>query len=513
MHTILPILILSIVVGLVVQQAQPNRQQSKQTPVSSNKTVKATDSKALPNKELKIAKIEDFFTYARSVPAEFSVDLFMQLLEAGEIKDLKRQQELLVELFYTAAKAKQPVKLIALPGSAVDSRAGYRATASQAGLDALSLQLRVIRLLLRTDSKKARELFSEIKIIVGPPNCESTLTTDFTTFFQTVQLLGSTAFDPAEVERRDHVYFVERHIAKIDSPSQFPAAVKALLSIETTDLELQTLGQTLSAALKNMRLDFHSFLALRNSPISSMEEMVARFNERGLSGDEIIEAYRTYVVNQLNGPRCDNGGNKEQKQFQARLIAHFNDNLRTSAYKKIPPISEDEIKPAKAEATSGDQVHWTSPKAQSLLARMRNLRFSTAGKDFSDEDKQSAEWQSQLSQLIRELAMWSAADERSEEDYFHQKSVIYYALLNTIPADSKHEGLLEEAFRDFAIMLSDSPLQRERPAEWFLHAKVLIDKVHKAPPRQREKLVNLINSSRSTVLHLYVQKHQLLGIN
>jgi hypothetical protein len=70
--------------------------------------------------------------------------------------------------------------------------------------------------------------------------------------------------------------------------------------------------------------------------------------------------------------------------------------------------------------------------------------------------------------------------------------------------------VVDEALRDFASMLSSSPLQKEKPAEWFLHAKVLLDRAKTTNPREREKLTSLINSLRSTVLQLYLQKKQLL---
>jgi len=43
----------------------------------------------------------------------------------------------------------------------------------------------------------------------------------------------------------------------------------------------------------------------------------------------------------------------------------------------------------------------------------------------------------------------------------------------------------------------------------YLHTKILIDRVNMGQPLERDKLTNLIYSSRSTALHLYVQKQQL----
>src|SRR5262249_32856847 len=234
------------------------------------------------------------------------------------------------------------------------------------------------------------------------------------------------------------------------------------------------------------------------------------FNRRGLSTDNLVEAYRTYLVNQLSGPRCADTASKQQQELENDLVTHFNEKLRLISYKKVPAIAEDEIKPVKREGSVRSDAYWTSAKSKSILSRVRKLRFSGPGKEFTEAEKQSAEWQSQLSELLKELASWSPEDEKSEEDYFHQKSVIYYALFKSIPADAQYDGVRDEALRDFAGMLTSSPLQKEKPAEWFLHAKVLIDRVNKAQPEERDKLINLINSSRSNVLQLYIEQQQVI---
>jgi hypothetical protein len=187
--------------------------------------------------------------------------------------------------------------------------------------------------------------------------------------------------------------------------------------------------------------------------------------------------------------------------------------LVATTYKKIAPISEDEIRPVKREGAAINEPYWKSPKGRAMLSQVKRLRFGSQAKELQEQQKQAAEWQSVLSQLLKDLGAWTAEDEKSEEDYFHQKSVVYYALLKTVPASEQYEGVIDEALRDFASLLSSSPLQKEKPAEWFLHAKTLLDRVNKAQPREREKLTNLINNLRSTVLHLYVQKQQLLKSN
>lgn len=472
---------------------------------------KATKPVAVDEK--KNNEIESFISYAQAVPAEFSVDLLIQLVESGEIRNAKRKQELLVEAFQTAAKAKEPLKVVALPGSAVDSRAGYRATAARVGFDTLSLQCRAIKALLPLNAKEARRLFTEMKLKSNPVDCESTLAYEVDCFFATLQAIANAAFSAEEIERGEHVYFVEQYISKINSANQIGPAVKTIVSLKTTDLELANLGRAFSAALQKIPSDDRTFSAPWNSTMGSIDELVTKFNQRGLPSDDIVESYRAYLVNQLSGSRCADTGGKERAELESKLVAQFNGRLLSSSYKKVAPISEDEIKPAQRTGVAKQEPYWTSAKAKSILQQVKRLRFNAAGKEVDEQSKYSAEWQSQLSQMVRDLAAWGAEDEKSEEDYFHQKSVIYSALFKIIPIDEQHRGVLDEATRDFATMLAGSSLQKEQPAQWFLHARVLLDRVQNAGPAERQKLLDLINSSRSNVLHLYVQKQQLFKTN
>lgn len=503
--------VLSVTIGLAGQQSKfgvNSQQDSDSKKESAANTRNKPPSKSDHTKE---EKIETFITYAQSLPAEFSADLLIQLVESGEIKERKRRQDLLIEAFYTAAKAKEPLKLAALPGSAVDSRSGYRANAFRLGFDSLSLQSRAIKALLPLNKKKARQLFDEIKLKLDPLECEDTLAYDLDSFFEMTLAIAQTAFNKEETQRGEHIYFVENTISTINSSNQIRPAVKLLISLKTTNLELARLGRAFSTALAKAPTDDRSFSAPWNSTMSSIDDLVSKFNQRALPSDEIIESYRAYLINQLAGQRCaETKAAKEQKELETSLVTHFNERLRSLAYKNIAPISTDEVKPSRREGSVRDEPYWTSAKSKSILSTMRRLRFKSPGNEFNAQEKESSEWQSQLSQLMRELTSWVPNDEKSEEDYFHQKCVIYYALIKAIPTDTQYDGLRDEVLRDFVSLLSTSQLQKEKPAEWFLHAKILIDRANTATSPQREKLIPLIYNSRSTILHLYVQKEELL---
>lgn len=100
-------LVLSATAGLAMQQSKsgvnsPQHKGSKNEADTDNKAPSKSDY----DKEKKSAELESFISSAQAVPAEFSADLLLQLVESGKIKEPKRRQDLLVEAFYTAAKSK-----------------------------------------------------------------------------------------------------------------------------------------------------------------------------------------------------------------------------------------------------------------------------------------------------------------------------------------------------------------------------------------------------------------------
>ena len=328
-HILSALLILSASIAPAVQQPRPAGTQQSPQKIDPQS---ASASKASLDEEKRAAELEIFITYAQSAPPEFSADLLLQLVESARIKDAKRRQDLLVEAFYTAVKAKEPVKLVALPGSVVDSRAGYRATAAKAGLDTLSLQARAIRALVPLNKEKARQLFSQIKVKLDPVSCENTLGYEVDPFFTTLQAIAQSGFNAEEIRRGEPASFVENYVSKINSPNQIPPVAKLLLSLRTTDLELDGLGRAFSNALQQIPADDRSFAAPWNSTTGTMDELISLFNRRGLSTDKLVEAYRTYLVNQLSGPRCADTASKQQQELESDLVTHFNEKLRSISY-------------------------------------------------------------------------------------------------------------------------------------------------------------------------------------
>jgi hypothetical protein len=504
--------LLTIVLLLTIGLSFLQQQTSDTTPQKDARD-EQRQKKADEEEELKerIA-LQSLIIYAQACPPEFAADITLRLAESEKIKGEKWKRQLIEEAFRIASEAKHPLKRTALPGSQVDTRTGYLASALQLNLDRLSLQCRSVKAMLAVDKERARELFKEISPFKLPPlTCEDSLVYDSSVYYQTATAIAQTAFNEKEVRRGEPIYFAQSCVENISSPAQIEPAVNLILSLKTTSSQLETLIYTFSTAIRKISGDDRSFSvpSLSLAVIGAIDQLSKVCIGRKLSTDELLTSFRKYLVNHFSATRCtDTFYNKQQKSVETNLITYFNNNLRNATVtnqKEIFPLSEDEIKPAKIDGSTRYHPYWTSTKSKNLLLRVQTLNFKAQEKPFTEEEKQGAEWQWRLSQFLTDMTTWNAEDEKSEEDYFHQKSVQFYEVIEITPSSRLRDNVVH----DLVIFLSNAKLQKSNPVEWLLHVNDLMTIVRSSSSDDREKIIEALKQSGSTALYVYAEIERL----
>lgn len=132
-----------------------------------------------------------------------------------------------------------------------------------------------------------------------------------------------------------------------------------------------------------------------------------------------------------------------------------------------------------------------------MLAKVKSLKFGDGSKPLTPEEKGTLEWQRKLGEAVNDVEEWGGAAEKTQEDYFHQKSSLYRALLEVTP-----EGVARERRRELRQILA-----RDRRAPGQPHR---VDAAREIPARQSARgrqggaqvLETLTNSGDAT-LQLY----------
>lgn len=452
-------------------------------------------------------EIEALVDRARGAPAEFAADALLRIAASGKIADEAWKSELLEEAFRRAAGAQQPVKRRAagetLRGAPVD----FLNRAFAQDLDALSLQCRAVRAMLLLDPAKARQWFTQIPRPRAPRvSCEDALTYDVSAYYETLGAVAGRGFTPAEIAEDEPFNLIEGCLRGLSSPVEVGPIARLLATLKLKRPQREALAAGFSASLKDLSGDDRSFYAAvgRNGRAGTHIAALAKLAPAPVA---LIEAYRAFLVRHLSGERCADSDEAPRPavSFGLSLPApvesgpaqYFNDSLRVDP---IPPISRDEVQPAKVEGAAGGLRTCESPECKLLATRYMGLILSPEGRPFTSAEKSSEEWKARLKEYLSGLADWKQDSGGDAPAYFHQKCAFYSDLFNVVPNGPDRE-LVVRHFLDF---LSRTSFQRDSRVEWFLPVNSLIGRVFLEPASMQELVRDLRNFS-DPVIALYAE--------
>jgi hypothetical protein len=404
---------------------------------------------------------------AHSAPPEFASDALLRVMESGKIPDRNTRLDLAEQAFQLAGSSKFPVRMRGVPGSTTDTRSGNLSQAYDLKLDALSLESRVVRDLLPLDAAKARELFQNIpRPTLTSLTCDDALVYDVSDFYQTLGAVANAGFTQKERDKEEHVNFLLDYLGQATSPVQLAPLARVIQSANVTPAQRDILWNRFNGLLEGVQADDRSFSASQSD------------------------------LSQLVTPEMQGSFEKYRQKNTA-----CKDDLGASV------LINGDAQPQKSGSTPKIERYWQSTEAQRLLMGANKLRFGSDGKPLSDADRSTREWQQQLTDFLSELADWTPAQEKSEADFYHQKCVVFAALIELIPPGAQRDKTLQ-AYVDF---ISNSNLQQQSPVEWFMQAHSMLERVRSTNTGEPAKLLDAFQSSGNTVLALYTAIEKIFG--
>ncbi|HWY46749.1 MAG TPA: hypothetical protein VNX70_05170 [Bryobacteraceae bacterium] len=404
---------------------------------------------------------------AHSAPPEFASDALLRVLESGKIPDRTTRLDLAEQAFQLAGSAKFPVRMHGVSGTMRDTRSGNLSQAYDLKLDALSLESRAVRDLLSLDAAKARELFQNIpRPTLTSLSCDDALVYDVSDFYQTLGAVANAAFTQKERDKEEHVNFLLDYLGQATSPVQLAPLVLVIKAANITPAQRDILWNRFNGLLEGVQADERSFSAsLADLSQIVTPEMQASFDKYRQKTTVCKDDVGSSVL--INGP----------------------------------------AEPPKTGSTPKIERYWQSSEAQRLLQDANKLRFGPDGKPLSDAERSTPEWQQQLADFLSELADWTPTQEKSEADFYHQKCVVFAALMELIPPGEQRDKMLQ-AYVDF---ISNSNLQQQSPVEWFMQAHLMLERVRSTNTGEPAKLLDSFQASGNAVLALYSQIERTFG--
>lgn len=396
---------------------------------------------------------------ARGTPVEFSADALLRVVESGKIADREAKIELVEQAFRLAASAKFKVRMRKLPGSMADTRSSYLGNAYDLKLDVVSLQSRAAMDMLAVDKAKARELFLGIVRPALPAlNCDDPLVYDVSDYYQTLGAILNGTFTAGERAKEEHVNFLLDYVGQAAAPAQLAPLARAIKSAAVTPEQREILWNRFNGLLESMTPDDRSFsAALPDISREMTSETQASF-----------------------------------EKFKQRSAGCKDDGA-------VGITLELSQGPVHAGTTPHVEPYWQSAEAKRLLEGAQKLRFHQEGNPRSDVERSSPDWKLQLTDYLAAVDAWTSNAEKSEADYYHQKCVVYEALVELIPLGPQRDKTLEA----YVTFVGNSNLQQESPVEWFMHVHSMLDRVRSTSTGEPSKVLAAFEASGNRVLVLY----------
>jgi len=490
---------------LVVIWAQFALAQSKpETPKSGNSAKPGSEKLEDERKRRELA-VHNLIVSARAHPVEAYADVVLSLLDGSPVMDRQKEREVLEELFREAENAKEALKMRHLQGQ-VDTRSGYRAKAFELRLNALSIKLRVIRKMLALDKARAREMFRSISPLkLTRLTCKDDLGYDVAEYYSVLRSIFEETFDPEARRRREPVFFAATVLAEMDSPAQVGPAVDFLTQVKTASVDFGILVDSFNAAVAKIGNDPRSFAkALKFDRITEKVSLalLPKLRDAGIQRIETIKAYRTFVSRNLSTVQCADSlftGTEETPHPVVQSVNLFVE----------PPIDTEESKPETTEPRAEVFAYWRSPKAGRLLADVKRLRFGDGTVELGLEVRSDQAWQERLLKFLERLDDWKPEDEETPEDHLHQKSVLYNSLFELVPPGQMRSDVLNR----YSLLLRDSPLRNQAPAQWLHYVKMLLRLGKQLPAEEQPAFIERLVRSGCDVCGLYrdVENLKTLG--
>jgi len=442
-------------------------------------------------------EVQAVVNLALAAPPEFAANAILRLIGEGKVIHRGAQRELLETAFQLGGRAQHPIRLVALQGS-VDTRAGYRANALRVKLDAVSLQARAIQLVTPLDKAAARDWYRAFRRPQAErQSCSSALIPDFTAYYDMLTGLAQGVFTAADGDKDSRVAFVQTAVDGIASHSEVAPAARMLASIDWTASQFEIVTGAYFSKLTQLNADDRTFAFSAGDIETSIAALIHRARQYNTRPERIAESYRAYLVSNLSAPRCgDNGPTRVQATGGDGPVELFSATVRG----ELAPLTPEEIRP-RSRKTEGEpkfEHYWQSSEAKQIFELCLKLRTGADGNYLPEAARNTREWKRQLGDFLTQIALWQPAHENSEEDFYHQKAIVYEALIELTPPGDIRGRVLG----DYMAFLKTANLQQQNPVEWYWHVRSTLNRVRPTQPAEAQRLLDAFAVSGNVMLAL-----------
>jgi hypothetical protein len=456
---------------------------------------RASDTRNSPPSPLRDPRIARLADDAAALPPEFAADGLIRIAGSARVADSAWKASLLNEAFFDAYSALDAYRRSTPASIPIDTRQGVQLMASAMSLNRVSLQVRVAQLMALINPRRARELFEWIDYDPAPTRCEDLLVPAADEYYSALSLLARQAFGGG---RDEALRFFELYLWRAHLPSEMPAVAHAMIRFDPLPTETPYFEALFSSILGTGSTDARGFSASASDIVSRTADLQVFEARIGYRGIHLMESLRSYLVNQMKGPRC------ADSQAESMTPSAFNAVLQRADLTYEVKLIDQPVAPARMLGTAQLNPFWQTGEARSLRARLMQLR-GTGREPVSLRVRETPEWQHDAEQALIAVDLWTGRSEPFERDALAEKSILYLGLLELVPPSP----LRARTIQSFVDYLRHADRNAEDRTLWFAFVNRLLEL---SRGNDRNDVLDALVNAHHPTLAVYAQLERLVPV-
>jgi hypothetical protein len=412
---------------------------------------------------------------ADSLPFEYRADVQLGIAETHAIHNVKFETAMLERLLHDSSTATYPLKQRDITDDS-GKRSRKLGTAFGQNLDALSVRLRVIRRLLEINPAATQNLFAEIRLEVPSSSCKSPMVYDVADYYSTAALLLR-----AESRHDELVPPLQNLTRNVSSSVQLEPLLSLISGTGLSDEQVQTLMPDIANVFRSLPVSNREFSAIESDHRLTRAVRSLALAHKGPAVNELLVAYRSFVVRGARAPRCS-----ESKMSPESIAQSFNDLWHEAGSQSaVPLLAEQELAPeGVGEATFVESMP-DFREFNGLLKRLLVLRKQ------GSEAAEAQGWESDVSTFLdRVHGVPDSSD--CHICVFHKKADLFTTFLDFTPKSS----LKQRIVNDYVQLLANDRAKDEAPLEWLFRVKLLLNQARTPSKASADRIEELKTNGR-----------------
>jgi hypothetical protein len=417
----------------------------------------------------------DFLRSLGGLPVEYRADLMLSALEV-QPKWLKSEkvQGLLEDLYAAASQAVHGYMLtLAVENSGEDTVEGRLSVDAQQDLDALSIRLRVMKLLGQVKPRMTYDLLSETKPVPPAADCNSALAatvSDFYTVFLAQQTNSRKSTGISSEETKD---LLLGHISSLSAPQGLAPLAALLTSLPTDGDDLNEFATAYTAAEYRLTASDRDLgVMVNNEKLSeNVDQFATRLQQQRIDPQNLLQGLRAFLIGSTRA-RCQNSLVRPAALLLAynSVVAHHGIQDRAILLKDTDLNSDQTL--------GAPIVHGSDPPA-TADPYVRALGYQQR----TSSPREISQWQTASADLLS-FTEHLNDDQGCGTCLFYEKFLLYYMLFDGSPGGASKIA----AFRSATQFMANTPVKQTDPTVWIAQMKVLINYSRYADDKQLEKI-------------------------